>query len=166
MIGKENQSEEVVIKVNDKRKFNLDGTLREGVVIEKSEPQRQEAKREESEAKSVKEEVKAEKKESTLFVSLLSTIAANIATTLGVSPHPVTGQKIVDLETGKYWIDILAMLKEKTKGNLEEEESELLEELLAESRMQYVQMLRLTEEKLKSQAAKKFSAKDVLGKRF
>jgi hypothetical protein len=72
---------------------------------------------------------------------------------------------MVDLEAGKYWIDVLAMLKEKTKGNLDAEEESFLNELLTETRMQYVQMVRLTEEKLKAQAAKKFSAKDILGKK-
>ncbi|RMG03487.1 MAG: DUF1844 domain-containing protein [Acidobacteria bacterium] len=99
-------------------------------------------------------------------MNFLSTIVTNIATVLGIAPHPITGQKMVDLDAGKYWIDVLAMLKEKTKGNLDPDEEEMLDQLLAESRMQYVQMMRLTEEKLKAQAAKKFSAKDVLGKKF
>lgn len=164
MISRENSNEEVVIKVNDRRKFNLDGTLREGVVIEKSE-EKSETKQEKTAEIEAAEPKKQEEKEPSLFMDFLSTIATNIATVLGVSPHPITGQKMVDLEAGKYWIDVLAMLKEKTKGNLDEEESKLLNNLLAESRMQYVQILHLTEEKLKSQAAGRFSAKDVLGKR-
>ena len=63
------------------------------------------------------------------------------------------------------WIDVLAMLKEKTTGNLHEKEAKLLEGLLADLRMQYVTMVRATEEKLKAQAAKKFSGADILGKK-
>jgi hypothetical protein len=71
----------------------------------------------------------------------------------------------VDLETGKYWLDVIGMIKEKTKGNLHSQESHLLEGLLADLRMQYVTMVRATEEKLKAQAAKKFSSADILGKK-
>ena len=80
-------------------------------------------------------------------------------------PHPATGKRSVDLETGKYWIDVLAMLTEKTKGNLHQKEARLLEGILADLRMQYVSMVRATEEKLKAQAAQKFSGADILGKK-
>ncbi|GIU83107.1 MAG: DUF1844 domain-containing protein [Acidobacteria bacterium] len=171
MIKNENTSEEVVIKVNDRRKFNLDGTLREGVVIERKEEEKKSIDAEEklrsAESEKKQEQTGSQKNDenSSMFISFLSTIAGNIAGVLGVTPHPITGQKMVDLEAGRYWIDVLAMLKEKTKGNLSAEEESFLNEILAETRMQYVQMVRLTEERLKAQAAKKFSAKDILGKR-
>jgi len=57
------------------------------------------------------------------------------------------------------------MIKEKTKGNLHEQEARLLDGLLADLRMQYVTMVRATEEKLKASAAKKFSGADILGKK-
>ena len=57
------------------------------------------------------------------------------------------------------------MLREKTNGNLHPKESQLLEGLLGDLQMQYVQMVRATEEKLKAQAAQKFSANDILGKK-
>ena len=78
---------------------------------------------------------------------------------------PVTLLNCVDLETGKYWLDVLAMITEKTKGNLHPKESRLLEGILADLRMQYVTMVRATEEKLKAQAAKQFSDADILGKK-
>ena len=78
-------------------------------------------------------------------------------------PHPATGKRTVDLETGKYWLDVLGMLREKTNGNLHKEESRLLDGLLTDLRMQYVHLVRATEEKLKAQAAQKFSASDILG---
>jgi hypothetical protein len=169
MIGKDNQNEEVIIKVNDRRKFNLDGTLREGVVIEQKPEIKEEVSAEKQQKQVPKSEEERSKQQkdsdSTIFMSFLSMIASNVASVLGVTPHPITGQKMVDLEAGKYWIDVLAMLKEKTKGNLDAEEESFLNELLTETRMQYVQMVRLTEEKLKAQAAKKFSAKDILGKK-
>ncbi|MDQ3799444.1 MAG: DUF1844 domain-containing protein, partial [Acidobacteriota bacterium] len=87
------------------------------------------------------------------------------AAALGAMPHPVTGQRSLDLETGKYWVDVLAMLKEKTKNNLHPKEQELFDGILGDLRMQYVQMMRLAEEKLKQQAAQKFSANDILGRK-
>jgi hypothetical protein len=57
------------------------------------------------------------------------------------------------------------MIRDKTEGNLHKEEARLLDGLLADLRMQYVQLVRATEEKLKAQAAKKFSNADILGKK-
>jgi hypothetical protein len=99
------------------------------------------------------------------FVNFLSTLATNAAASLGALPHPATGQRSLDLDTGKYWLDVLAMLREKTSGNLHEQETRLLDGLLADLRMQYVSMVRATEDKLKAQAAQKFSGADILGKK-
>ena len=97
------------------------------------------------------------------FVNFLSTLVTNAAASLGAMPHPVTGQKSVDLDTGKYWIDVLAMLKEKTDGNLNSQESKLIEGILGDLQMQFLALSRASEEKLKAQAAQKFSSKDILG---
>jgi len=80
-------------------------------------------------------------------------------------PHPATGKRSLDLETGKYWLDVLAMVKDKTKGNLHEKEQRLLDGLLGDLRMQYVHLIKATEEKLKAQAAAKFSGDELLGKK-
>jgi hypothetical protein len=183
MIGHEENQEDVTFRVTDRRKFNADGSLKEGVEFEpapaKQTPESppQEAVAEPGPAASSKE-TNAEKEpkpingeedigadDPTSFVNFLSTLATNAAAALGAVPHPVTGQRTVDLETGKYWLDVLGMLREKTKGNLHEQESRLLDGLLADLRMQYVAMIRATEEKLKAQAAQKFSGADILGKK-
>jgi hypothetical protein len=57
------------------------------------------------------------------------------------------------------------MLQERTKGNLHPQEERLTEGLLGDLRMQFVQISRIAEEKLKQQAAQKFSANDILGKK-
>jgi len=190
MIGKdENSEEQPVLKVMDKRKFNLDGSVRDGVTIEPEKPK--EAKEAEKPAFEQAAALPAEDKlaentnaetfveaeenfdggdipggdDPASFVNFLTTLATNAAASLGAMPHPVTGQRSVDLETGKFWIDVLAMLREKTEGNLHPQESRLLEGLLGDLRMQYVQLVRATEEKLKQQAAQKFSANDILGKK-
>jgi hypothetical protein len=184
MIGKEeNNEEQPVLKVTDRRKFNPDGSVREGVVIEPPKP-KEEAPVEEKAAAppaetappvgaQIEDETEAPFDDRDIpgaddpasFVNFLTTLATNAAASLGAMPHPVTGQRSVDLETGKYWIDVLSMLREKTEGNLHSQELRLLEGLLGDLRMQYVQLVRATEEKLKQQAAQKFSAGDILGKK-
>ena len=188
MIGTEdqNQEEEPVLKVTDRRKFNADGSIREGVVIDKEEPKQAEAavdpvidveaaskpEARKSQQRKPKEptekdetdfDEEKESKDPASFINFLSTLVTNAAAALGAIPHPVTGQKSVDIESGKYWIDVLTMLRKKTEGNLSDRESDLLLNILSDLQMQYVSIQKATEEKLKAQAAQKFSSKDILG---
>jgi hypothetical protein len=187
MIGPEDNQEEVSFKVADRRKFNSDGSLRDGVTIEPAKPveavvapkgdlsatQPQPTQQASSPEPEMDESIPSPGEdedfpgadEPASFVNFLSTLATNAAAALGAVPHPATGQRSLDLETGKYWLDVLGMIKEKTKGNLHAQESRLLDGLLADLRMQYVTMVRATEEKLKAQAAQKFSGADILGKK-
>jgi len=190
MIGKDDDKEEVVFTVHDRRKFNSDGSVREGVEITPEKQPEETAPVYEPTAETVEtyqnapvspaiettpqiEEIDSENDEEDYpgaedpasFVNFLSTLATNAAAALGAMPHPATGQRSLDLETGKYWLDVLGMLGEKTSGNLHPQESRLLEGLLGDLRMQYVQLVRATEEQLKQQAAQKFSASDILGKK-
>jgi hypothetical protein len=57
---------------------------------------------------------------------------------LGEVPHPATGIVQEELEQAKYLIDVLGVLQEKTQGNLNPEETALLDGLLYELRMKYV----------------------------
>lgn len=194
MIGREDiNEEEPVMKVLDKRKFNSDGSVREGVELQSEQPK--EPKKEETPIEGESRQTIETFNESTVekqaktgttvtedeemfeeddfpgaddpasFVNFLSTLASQAASSLGAMPHPATGQRTVDLETGKYWIDVLAMLSEKTEGNLHAQEKRLFDGLLSDLRMQFVALTRASEEKLKQQAAQKFSAKDILGKK-
>ncbi len=184
MIGHEENQDDVTFKVTDRRKFNPDGTVREGVVFDEPKPgatappsveQRAAATPGRDDAVPTEiEELYDDGPEGedipgaddpASFVNFLSTLATNAAASLGAVPHPATGKRSVDLDTGKYWLDVLGMLHDKTTGNLHPQESRLLEGLLADLRMQYVTMVRATEEKLKAQAAKKFSGDDILGKK-
>jgi hexokinase len=183
MIGKEDNQDEVTFKVADRRKFNPDGSLKEGVTLEPAKPEEKTepatAKTEstsatsnaELEGEATTDSIPQEESEipgvddPASFINFLSTLATNAAAALGAVPHPATGKRTLDLDTGKYWLDVLGMLRDKTKGNLHKEESRLLDGLLADLRMQYVQLVRATEEKLKAQAAQKFSSSDILGKK-
>jgi len=57
---------------------------------------------------------------------------------LGEVPNPYTNKKEEDTEAARHTIDILAMLEEKTKGNLSKEEEQLLESVLYELRMKFM----------------------------
>ncbi len=181
MIGKEEDREEVNFKVADRRKFNADGSLKDGVSLD--EPERPAAPVEQVEPvrpqpSDVESRTQAEvpvddqadgeipgADDPASFVNFLSTLATNAAAALGAVPHPATGKRSLDLETGKYWLDVLGMIKEKTAGNLHPQEQRLLDGLLSDLRMQYVHIVKATEEKLKAQAAAKFSGDDILGKK-
>ncbi|HKP70175.1 MAG TPA: DUF1844 domain-containing protein [Pyrinomonadaceae bacterium] len=181
MIGRDDTNEEVSYKVADRRKFNADGSVREGVVLDEPKPEQETKVEQQPPPPTVLDDderlMEAEVPEGdddgeipgaedpASFVNFLSTLATNAAASLGAVPHPATGQRSLDLETGKYWLDVLAMITEKTKGNLHPQEARLLDGLLADLRMQYVTVVRATEDKLKAQAAKKFSGADILGKK-
>ena len=92
------------------------------------------------------------------FLSLIMSLASNAAASMGMMPHPVTGETGVDLTTAKHWIDVLGMLEQKTQGNLNPQEAQVLEGLLADLRMQYVSLTGTP-----TPAAAKFNAGDITG---
>jgi hypothetical protein len=94
----------------------------------------------------------------TSFLSLIMSLASNAAASLGMMPHPVTGETGVDLKTAKHWIDVLGMLEKKTAGNLDAQEAQVMEGLLADLRMQYVSFSGSP-----TPPPEKFSASDITG---
>jgi hypothetical protein len=92
------------------------------------------------------------------FLSLIMSLASNAAASLGMMPHPATGETGVDLTTAKHWIDVLGMLEQKTHGNLDGQEAQVLESLLADLRMQYVSFTNAP-----TPPPSKFSASDITG---
>ncbi len=59
---------------------------------------------------------------------------------LGQIPDPHTQEKKKDLALARQTIDILDMLREKTKGNLTKEEEKLLDNILYELRLLYLKV--------------------------
>ncbi|MCM8800797.1 MAG: DUF1844 domain-containing protein [Candidatus Omnitrophica bacterium] len=76
------------------------------------------------------------------FNFFISTLALQASIFLGRIPNPATNKIEENLIQAKFIIDTLDMLKEKTKGNLTKEETELLDNLLYELRMQYIEKTR------------------------
>lgn len=61
---------------------------------------------------------------------------------LGEAPDPVTRQPVVDLPLARHTIDVLGVLREKTKGNLDNDEERLIETLLFDLRSKYVERVK------------------------
>lgn len=74
------------------------------------------------------------------FPVLVNSLMTQIFFSLGAIEDPQTKKRFIDLALAKHHIDMLAVLEEKTKGNLSEEESKLLDQVIYETRMQYVQV--------------------------
>lgn len=73
------------------------------------------------------------------FPSLVLSYNTTALFHMGELPHPESGDRVVDLELAKNAIDTLTILKEKTKGNLDSNEDELLTRILYELKMRFVQ---------------------------
>jgi hypothetical protein len=73
------------------------------------------------------------------FSSLLLMFGTTALVHLGVTPDPGSGQTSPDVNQAKQIIDLLGVLQEKTKCNLTPEESSLLESLLFDLRMRYLE---------------------------
>jgi hypothetical protein len=69
---------------------------------------------------------------------LVSTLATQALSNLGQIPDPLEGKAVIRKSLAKHFIDTLAMLEEKTKGNLTADESEMLGGTLHQLRMIFV----------------------------
>jgi len=74
--------------------------------------------------------------------TFVSGLAGQVLINLGLFPNPVSGKKEIDLEQAKYSIDLLEILKDKMRGNLDDEEEKLISTMLYDLRMRYVEACR------------------------
>ena len=72
------------------------------------------------------------------FSTFIVSLSTEVLFHLGEFPHPVSGERQKDLPLAKHAIDTLAVLKEKTQGNLSDEEQKLLEGMLYDLRMAFI----------------------------
>ncbi len=74
------------------------------------------------------------------FIGFVLSLASTAAVHFGDVENPVSGHVgVPDLQAAKQMIDILSLLEQKTKGNLTAEERSVLEQVLYELRMRFVQ---------------------------
>jgi hypothetical protein len=98
------------------------------------------------------EEMDGEEAYEANFDALLSSLATQTMFSLGVIPQPGGEQVMINLDQAKFTIDILAMLHEKTKGNLTAEEQAALDGTLAELQRLFVARVRQFEEQAMRQS--------------
>jgi hypothetical protein len=72
---------------------------------------------------------------------LLTTLATEALMAMGQLPHPATGKVEVQPSQAKYLIDLIDVLREKTKGNLTPGEQQLVESMLHQLRMVFVETI-------------------------
>ena len=72
------------------------------------------------------------------FNSLVFSLSSSALLHIGEIADPNTGEKKKDLPLAKHAIDTVAMLKEKTEGNLTEEEVKFIDMILTDLRWRYV----------------------------
>ncbi|MEZ4814526.1 MAG: DUF1844 domain-containing protein [Bdellovibrionota bacterium] len=73
------------------------------------------------------------------FSTFILSLASATFIELGLVEDPHSNKKRLDLKSAKQHIDLLQILQEKTRGNLDDEERGLLERILRDIRLQYVQ---------------------------
>ena len=72
------------------------------------------------------------------FSTHILSLASSAMVALGKMPAPDGQPHPLDLETARHLIDVLGMLEQKTKGNLDEAEEKLLASLVYDLRVAYV----------------------------
>jgi hypothetical protein len=128
--------------VKDRRKVSLDDTNQEAP-----------AEHIQEEAKAVAEEKQADSSEDfrssserrnaplpeVSLATFIFSLSSSALVHLGEIPDPEVKNVAVDLPLAKQIIDTLGMLQEKTKGNLDPDEDNLLKSVLYDLRLRYVQ---------------------------
>lgn len=139
------------LKVNDRRLFDADGQLRQDLeddTVEEEEqrteselpgqPEESEAPEEPAAGPGFERRPQDDEPSGVDFTMLIHAMAQPALIYLGMTAHPATGKPEVNLEQARLQIDMLDVLRAKSRGNLTDEEEALLDKLLYELRMQFV----------------------------
>jgi Domain of unknown function (DUF1844) len=73
------------------------------------------------------------------FSTFIVSLASSALVHLGDAPNPESGKLEKSLAHGKQVIDLIGLLQEKTRGNLSEDEGRLLQALLLDLRLRFVE---------------------------
>ncbi|HCK98482.1 MAG TPA: DUF1844 domain-containing protein [Candidatus Marinimicrobia bacterium] len=75
-----------------------------------------------------------------LFLGLIQSFITSAWIQMGKQKSPITGDTAVNLKEARFTIDMLEMIEEKTKGNLSEEEKQILAGALSELKINFVDL--------------------------
>jgi hypothetical protein len=128
--------EEKGFVIKDKRTFSSE-------TDEPREEEREEAREEGAEEEAPASEADPSSEEEAQlpevnFATFIFSLSSSALFHFGEIPDPGTGEKHKSLPMAKHSIDILSMLEEKTRGNLTDDEKELIKNILYDLRMRYV----------------------------
>jgi hypothetical protein len=133
-------------RVVDKRVSAQEAELKEKPKKEKKGKRKKEAKPQEKQE--AQQEAKQEAKQEqppplpeVTFSTFVYSLSTSSLVHLGEIPEPISQKMDKNLPLAKQTIDILGILQEKTKGNLTQEEENLLNSFLYDLRMRYVKAM-------------------------
>ncbi len=152
----EDQEDKRGFKVQDRRRFSAEGETKEGsdAPSESSGPQDIKSKPGASGAETASKPAasgaahtessrqSSEPPPELTFAAFLWSLSEQALAALGEVPDPSSGQVSRDLIMAQQMIDIIAMLRDKTRGNLDPHEQALLKEILSSLQMKYVELAR------------------------
>lgn len=95
-----------------------------------------------------------EGKPNKVFLNFLSGLVQQALMQLGQMENPFTGGRDLDLEGAKYTVELLAVIQEKTKGNLVQQEERALSEAVRELKMYYVEIANQVSKQMQEQLKK------------
>jgi len=157
MAEREEEEKSRGFKVEDRRRFSAEGELKpehQGAGQQESEPQRPRPRSEgarpiaeggpprTSERHGPAMGSSAAPHPEINFTTFVVSLSTQALMHLGEIPDPMTNQQERDLPAAQHMIDILGMLQEKTRGNLDHDEEGLLRSILFDLRMKYVETAR------------------------
>lgn len=131
----EDQKESRGFRVTDRRRFTDEGETRE-------DPPAAAAPAAPSDPPSATAGAPSE--EALTFATFVLGLSTQALIALGEIDHPVSRQREKDLGAARHLIDILAILREKTNGNLQADEHQILESALYDLRIRFVELMRTT----------------------
>lgn len=142
----EEQEKNRGFKVEDRRRFSAEGELKpEHQAAESAPPHPQpaaEAPPRPSPPQAAGAGPSAAPPPEINFVTFVVSLSTQALMHLGEIPDPMTNQRERDLPAAQRVIDILGMLQDKTRGNLDHDEESLLRSILFDLRMKYVETAR------------------------
>ena len=137
-------------KVEDRRRFSSEGELKpehrseEQPQAERSQPpgEQPKAARTAAEARERPRAARAQPPPEISFATFVVGLSTQVLVHLGEIPDPTSNGPARDLPAAQHLIDLLGMLQEKTRGNLDLNEEGLLRSILFDLRMKYVETAR------------------------
>ena len=76
------------------------------------------------------------------FSTFVISLSTQVLMHLGEIANPISGKVEADISVAKQMIDILGMLEKKTRGNLNANEAQMMESILFDLRMKYVEAVK------------------------